>query len=259
MLKAMLRAHSILWHYLWVAPNILLLVLGLLIWKRGLARRLPAFLVFAALSAISELAVYAADVIPSVDPWTFWRIDWGGVLIVGLLKFVLISEIFGHVFGSYVSVAKLGRMLIRTVGATLVLTATALAAYAPQDGRFGIISGTHLSEHAIYLVESGLLLFIFLFASYFHLSWDRPLFGIALGLSISSCVHLATLALTNRGVQGSTRIILVLLNMAVYHLCVLIWFYFLLVPKKADVKSAVPVPEHDLAVWNKELERLLQQ
>jgi len=33
----------------------------------------------------------------------------------------------------------------------------------------------------------------------------------------------------------------------------------LLVPHKIIAKSAVPLPEHDLDIWNRELERLLQQ
>ena len=49
------------------------------------------------------------------------------------------------------------------------------------------------------------------------------------------------------------------LDMATYHLCVLIWFYYLLVPAKATVKPTVSLPENNLAVWNRELERLLQQ
>jgi hypothetical protein len=41
--------------------------------------------------------------------------------------------------------------------------------------------------------------------------------------------------------------------------CVLIWFYYLLVPEKSSTKSAAPLPEHSLDIWNRELERLLQQ
>ncbi len=44
--------------------------------------------------------------------------------------------------------------------------------------------------------------------------------------------------------------------MATYHVCVLIWFYYLLVPQKSAAASAAPVPENSLAIWNQELERL---
>jgi hypothetical protein len=258
----MFRAHSLLWHYLWVAPNVLLLTLGFLIWRRKLVRQIPAFFAFAILSGLSELAVYAADVIPSVNPYAYWQVNWAALVIESVLKLALIGEIFALVFGSYTSVAKLGTVLIRSLGAILVLAGTALAAFAPPDGRFGIISGVHLSELAVHLVISGLLLFIFLFAAYFRLSWQRRQIGVALGLGISSCVHLATLAFTNSGVNASTRMLLVFLNMTTYHAVVLMWFYYLLVPAKENakhLKPLVPLPENNLEVWNRELERLIQQ
>ena len=95
--------------------------------------------------------------------------------------------------------------MIRGVGVFLVLTAALAAAYTPKDGLFGIVSGAHLLEQTIYLIEVGLLVFIFVLSAYFHLSLSRPLIGIALGLSISACVHLATWAImANGGVLNVT-------------------------------------------------------
>jgi len=260
----MLQVHSLLWHYLWVAPNLLLLILGFLIWKRGIARKVPGFFAFAVLSAICELAVYAADVFPSVTPQFFWRVVWTSLVIEGALKFVVVGEIFEHIFGSYASVAQLGKVLIRAFGVVLVLAATLAAAYAPQDGRFGIVSGAHMLDQTIYLVESGLLVFTFLFSFYFRLSWTRAVFGITLGFSVSACVHLATWALlANGGLPVSKRTVLVFVNMFTYHVCVMIWFYYLLVPQKARVMPKVPLadplPQEDLAVWNQEMERLIHR
>jgi hypothetical protein len=265
----MLQAHSFLWHYLWVAPNILLLALGTLIWKRRLHGAFPAFFSFAILSSIGELALYGADVAPSISAENFWRIDWATLLIEGPLKFAIIGQIFSCVFGSYISLARLGRLLIRALGVLLVVAAALAAAYAPKNGSFGIVSGAHLLEQTIYLIESGLLFFIFIFAAYFRLSLQRTLFGIALGLSISACVHLATWAvMANLGVSNAVRYYLDFLNMGTYHICVLIWFYFLMDPKAAgSPKTPLATPtamtaaashEEALALWNRELERLLQ-
>jgi hypothetical protein len=267
----MLQAHSFLWHYLWVAPNVLLLLLALVLWRRGLYKQFPTLFAFTVLSAAAELAVYAADVAPSVTPETFWRVVWASLLIEGTLKFALVGEIFAQVFGSFISLARVGKFLIRGVGVVLVVTAAVAAAYTPKDGLFGIVSGAHLLEQTIYLIEAGLLAFIFVLASYFRLSLVRPLFGIALGLSISACVHLATWAIiANGGWANSTRARLDFVNMATYHVCVLIWFYFLLVPRKVGKQTpAQPIGpssgspagsshEEELDVWNRELERLVQ-
>ncbi len=257
----MLQAHSPLWHYLWVGPNVFLLCLGvILVFKRKSRNDLPAFLAFCFLASISELILYAADIIPTVTPEEFWFTDWAAIIVEGIVKFVLIGGIFAFVFDSYSSLARLGRILIRAVGVTLVMTAAVAAALAPKNGSFGIVAGAHLLDQTIYLIESGLLLFIFVFASHFHLSLDRNTFGISLGLGISSCVHLATWAMmANSSLPNSTRYYLDFVNMATYHFCVFIWFYCLLVPGRVVAKSAVPLPENNLAVWNRELERLLQQ
>jgi hypothetical protein len=255
----MLQAHSFLWHYLWVAPNVLLFILCFLIWKRGLGKQFPAFFVFAFLSAVAQLALYVADVVPSITPENFWRVDWAGLVVEGSVKFILIGEIFASAFGAYASLARLGRSLIRTIGIALILTAAIAAAYAPKNGLFGIVSGAHLLEQTIYLIESGLLVFIFAFSAYFMLRLARPVFGIAVGLAVSACVHLATWAIAaNGGLPSDRRAVLDFLNMATYNLTVLIWFYYLLVPGKVAVGPAVPLPENHLDVWNRELERLVR-
>jgi hypothetical protein len=269
----MLQAHSLLWNYLWPAPNVLLFILGLLMWRRRLHKQYPFFFYFALLSSVEQVTVYVTDVMPSVPPETWWRIFWVGLLVEGLLKFALIGEIFGQVFGAYASLAKLGKFLIRGVGVALVLTSALAAAYAREDSPYGLINGAHLLEQTSYLIASGLLLFIFLFSSYFRLRPTRQIFGIMLGLAISSCVHLATWAIAaNAGLPAARRIVLDFVNMGTYHVCVLIWCYYLLVPAEvptpdpptrlrtnpAAVPSAGAGLAGDIADWNEELERLLQ-
>ncbi|MGA9308009.1 MAG: hypothetical protein WBW31_21610 [Candidatus Sulfotelmatobacter sp.] len=257
----MLQAHSLLWHYLWVAPDLLLLFLAILLWRRKFHRQYPVFLIFAVAAATASLAVCAADEIRSVSANAFWRVDWASLLVDALVKFALIGEIFGRVFGLYPSLAKLGKSFITGVGVVLVLLATLAAADTPKDNINLIVSGAHILEQTIYLIECGLILFLFVFAAYFKLSWSRSAFGITLGLGVSASVHLATWALMANGkFPAQYRISLDFLNMAAYHVSVLIWFYYLLVPEK-NISGPVdpPPPGHDLEIWNQELERLLHK
>ena len=119
----MLQAHSLLWNYLWVAPNLFLLVVGFLTWKRGLSRQVPVFLAFAILAALGDLAVYAADIAPFISQPDFWRIDWLNLLLESLLKFLVIGEIFSRVFTHYPSISRISRVAISVFGAALVLLA----------------------------------------------------------------------------------------------------------------------------------------
>jgi hypothetical protein len=256
----MLQAHSLLWHYLWVGPNILLLGLALACWRLNLQKKFPVFVTFAFVVAVEQLTLYATDISPLVSGEQFWRIFWAGLLVESLVKFALIGEIFSCVFNKYAALAGLGRKVIRGVGIVLVLVATVAAAYAPVDNpHYAVISRAHILQQTVYMVECGLLITILLFASYFRLTWEHRTFGIALGLSVSACVHLADWALTASGALLEKRYALDFLNMAAYHVCVLIWFYYLLIPQKIATTSAAPLPESNLELWNRELERLLQQ
>ena len=256
----MLQAHSNLWNYLWVAPNLLFFVLAFLIWKRGLARQIPAFLTFAIFASLGDLVVFGADVAPSVSPINFWRVEWANLLLETMLRVFVIAEVFSKLLSPYSSISRLGRTLVSGFGAVLVLLAGVIAGFGHGDNPYRLISGFHLLEQTVFVIELGLIVFLFFFAAYFHLSWDHFSFGILLGLAISSCEHLATWAIVaNASPTEHTRTLFDFLGMATYHVCVLIWFYYILGPQKVVTKSVVPLPENNLAVWNRELERLLQQ
>jgi hypothetical protein len=255
----MFQAHSILWHYLWVAPNLLLGVLAGILWKRGLQKRFRSFFLYVWFQAMQWLVLYPMDLLPSVSGKAFWRVCWGGAVLESFLVFLLISDIFASVFGQYEALARFGKLLICWGGALLIVTATGVAAYAPIQNRFLPIQGTHVLEEAMYIVVSGLMLLLFTSAAYFRLVWQHKLYGVALGLGFSSCIHLATWAISaNTALSNSARNALDLVDMASFHVAVLIWFYYLLIPEKVRAKQpAVSLPENYLAVWNRELERLL--
>jgi len=255
----MFQPHSVLWHYLWVAPNLLLVVLASILWKQGLHKKFRGFYIYAWFQAVQWAVLYSIDLMPSVPAVDYWRIYWFGVLLESIVLFVLISDIFGDVFGSYAALARVGRLLIRWGGAFLLITATIVAAGAPIDNRTWLASTSQIMQEAMYIVVSGLVVLLFVSGAYFRLAWNRRVFGIALGLGITGCVHLATWAIrANFGVVRNSNL-LDIANLATSHVVVLMWYYYLLVPQKVAAKSVVALPENTLALWNRELGRLLQQ
>jgi hypothetical protein len=256
----MLQAHSLLWHYLWVAPSVLLLILGFGLWRLGVHRLHPFFLAFVLASALEQLTLYALDIVPSVEPLTWWRFFWLGLILESTLKFALLAEIFAHVFRPYSAIARLGKHAIGAAGVLLIFASSLAAALTPVDGLFGIVSGAHILEQTIYIIECGILASIFGFSAYFRIGMPIAERGIALGLSISACVHLATWALAaNNSLPNESRVVLDFINMATFHFCVLMWIYYLLVPRRVSAMTAsMALPENNLALWNRELERLLQ-
>jgi hypothetical protein len=255
----MLQAHSLIWHYLWLAPHILQLALAVYVWRQGLHRLFPIFFAYLIFEALEEFILYGLDLSPSVSSKGFWGTYFIGRIAEGLLKIALIGELFGNLVGRWRTLASFGNRLIRSLGAVLVVLAVVAAAYVPVDNpQFAIVSRAHLLEQTFYIVQSGLIVFLFLFAAHFNLDWDNRSFGIAVGFALVVCEHLATWAVMASGALMDKRYLLDFLNMATYHVAVLIWFYYLL-PRKTTTMSAVSLPENNLAIWNRELERLLQQ
>jgi hypothetical protein len=256
----MLQPHSPLWHYLWLGPQFLQAALAVFLWRRGLHKHFPFFLAYLAFGAIEQVALYGMDILPSVSTEAFWKAFWAGAIIEGAIKFGVIGELFFHLLRSRPAIAKVGSRLISGAGAGLVLLAVAAAAYTPLVHRQLVsISRAHVLLQSSYVVDTGLALFLFLFAAHFKLIWNHQAFGIALGFGIVWCEHMAAWTLSASGAWIDKRYLLDFVNMATYHLCVLVWFYFLLVPQKSVTTSTVPLPENNLDVWNRELERLLQQ
>jgi hypothetical protein len=260
----MLQSHSFLWHYLWLAPNVLQAALAILLWRPGLFRLYPVFVTYLVFGAIEQFSLYTLDVLPSVSAEAYWSTNLVGLTIEAVLVVGVIGELFLCLLQGRPALAKVGRLLISGTGATLVLLAVAAAAYGPAVHRqpfvsrsYVLMSRVYLLMQSSYVVDCGLVLFLFLFAAYYGLTWNHRAFGIVLGFGIVWCEHLAAWALIASGSLADKR--LDFLNMATYHVCVLIWFYYLLVPQKSATTSAVPLPENNLDIWNRELERLLQQ
>jgi hypothetical protein len=262
----MLQAHSFLWHYMWVAPNVFSLILAGCIWRRGIHRRYPLFFCYLIFVALEELCLYALDISPMASPITWWRAFWAGTIIEGLLKFLVVAELLHHLLHSWPAVAKLGRNVVSGAGALLVLLAAGAAAFAAPDNTHWLVGGAHILSQTLYLTEAGLIVAIFLLAACFQIPWDRMTFGIALGFGVVWCEHLAVWALITGGLvrnRGWEDVSI----MATYHVSVLIWFYYLLVPAKVHDKPKAPPqdlppgprPEETLEVWNQEMERLLHR
>jgi hypothetical protein len=184
---------------------------------------------------------------------------WAGVIIEGLVKFAVIGELLRRLLQSRPGLGETGNRLFRCAGVGLALLATLAAVNTNPHNPHWLIGGALLLLQSLYIVQCGLILFVYLFAAYFKLTWERLTSGIALGFAIIFCERLASRAIEVSAALPSNTAYLDFVNMATYHVCVLIWFYYILVPQRVVTTSTVPLPENNLAVWNRELERLLHR
>lgn len=224
----MLYPHSLLWHYLWVGPHVLQLALAVLLWRRGFQKQFPFFFAYLIYEGSEELTLWVLDWLPGISASVFWWAYCAGMFFEGLAKLAVVLEVFSHLLRSRPDVVKLGKRLIGCTGAVLLAFVALAAARAPIAFQPPAIAYAHILGQSIFMICCGFWLFVFLFAARFYLLWNKADFGIALGASISACVHLASWAVMANNGPLPTGYLLDFLDTTTYHICVLIWFYYLL-------------------------------
>jgi hypothetical protein len=251
-----MQPHSPLWHYLWLAPHAFQVAIFAVMIRRKLYREFPVFWLYLLYEAVQGFTLFVLDHHPAISASQYWQAYWVGSLGSILLRFALIWEIFAHVFSPYPALGEFGKMIFRWAAIVLLLVAVAVAFYSPVGPGPRILSGIYVIDRTISIIQCGLLLFLFLFSSYFGLSWRSYIFGIAAGLGIYATVQLVASSVWVQTAGFSANDLFTFVSMATYHCCVLIWLFYLV--SNEPVRRAVgEIPPNDLDVWDRELARLL--
>ncbi len=247
--------HSFLWHYLWIAPHALQFLIAIIMVRRRKFREYPVFFAYTVFQIVEGGTLFILDHVAAVSSDQCWLVHKGGQVFDAALRFAIIFEIFSGVFGNYSGLKQLTRILFRGTTVVLLFAAIVVAARAPDDGTLAILSRVHLLNLSVDIMQSGLLLLLVGFASYFGLSWRSSAYGFAFGLGIFACVDLATETVR---IWSGPAAYFDFVTMATYHCCVVIWLVYLLAPQTAPL-TAKELPENNLDQWNAELQRLLLQ
>ena len=253
-----MHAHSMLWHYLWLAPRVLQVVILAVMVHRKLYREFPIFFAYTIYEAFLGVLFFVLDHSESVSAHQYWQAFWVGFIGSIALRFGLIWEIFSHVLRLYPALWEFGKMVFRWSAMVLVLVAVAVAVYSPAPDGPQLQTGVYVMDRTISIIQVGLLLFLFLFSSYFGLSWKSYVFGIAAGLGIYASVQLATSSMWMQSGEYSPTDAFNFTIMATFHCCVLIWLFYL-VSKEPVRRTIGQIPHTDLETWDRELARLLNQ
>jgi hypothetical protein len=249
--------HSFLWHFLWLAPRALQLLIAAIMIRRGLVRQFPIFFLYTVFQMILEGTLFALDHSAAVSDYQYWYAYWAGLTVSSALRFGIIWEVCTSVFRNYPGLRPLQRFVFRWAVVVLLLLAIAVAASAPEDGSFHFLSRTWVLDLSVNVMQSGLWLLLVALSAYFRLSWRSFAYGIAFGLGIFATVALAA---------GATRLwtgfvaghVFDFVIMAAYNCSAIVWLVYVLIPERRR-RPLKDLPENNLEQWNAELQRLLLQ
>jgi hypothetical protein len=184
--------------------------------------------------------------------WGYWIQN----LLSWALALTAIYEIYASLLQEYATLERMGSYLFWIMGIVLVTIAVWTAFSTPGSDVSRVLQTLYTLERSVRIVECGLLLALFIFASFFGLSWKNYLFGIALGFSIFLSIQLAGVAMRAWFGPRFDKLFGWLQSFA-YVLGILVWtLYFVKRTREADLRL---LPKTQLAEWNETLQELLHR
>jgi hypothetical protein len=238
---------------LWFIPAFLQAVMAILMLRRKLYRELPVFFAYLIFKVALNCALWSFR---HRMPHYFY-IYWIGEAIGSTVAVGVIYEIFAIVTRPYEAIRRTGSLLYRWAAMSLLILATITAAMAPGMDPARIIEGILVLERGVRIVQSGLLLVLFLFASYLGMSWRSYVFGIALGFGIYASAELALVAIrTHIGADADQLYRWV--KMIAFDFTTVLWTVYMLLPQ-AKHQTVTSLPKSEAAVWEQALMEYLQR
>ena len=234
--------HYMLW---WLAPIVQVCLMVCMV-RRGQRRRFPAFFAYTAIM----LVFFVAGVVSYRLSYNiYFYVYWVGQLLVVGAEFAVMHEIFRSIFLPYESLRELGDVLFKWSAMVLVLVAVvcAVSGHAAVDNR--AIQTIVILERSVRVMQVGLVLFLFLFASHVGLTTRSHIFGLALGFGIFAAIQLAVVTVwALMGTEGNNE--LGLLSSGAYNVACCLWLQYLRTrePERVTIDYRARSAEYDLAL-----------
>jgi hypothetical protein len=243
-------------YYLWIVPNVLLGLVLFLFLGRKLHFQLPSFAIYAAVQLLDFLATVMCA-LHSPFPYRVygWILALGDGLNAILAVWVL-YELTVKLVLSLSCFAKLSRRLFAASLAVLLLSSAAISGGLSDHSIHRALNLFEDINFSSAFIEVGLLLVLLVFSRALNVSWRNWLVGIALGFGVDACFDLSSAAW--RAVYGRPALISVDITQGIgFHICVLIWLVYLLLPERPSRSSGSKLGKEELEAWSEQLEKIV--
>jgi hypothetical protein len=249
---------KLLWYYLWIAPHLLQIGIAGIMFRRQLIRLFPWFFAYTCCEVLEFVLLFTLSA-AGFGHALYLSVYSATIVVSTIFRFGIILEILRELTSSYVVLARVVKPLFRWVGLGLTIASLVLAVYAGGNRSHHFWFVTNMVDRTVLILQTGLLLGLFLFSQYLTLSWRNSLFGIALGFGIYATVDLTTAAISSQAGYRHADLLNYII-MAAYHCSTVIWFFYLLRRERSPSDDVHDLPtHHEVEAWNEELERLLHQ
>jgi hypothetical protein len=246
-------SHASLIHSVWAAGLVLQALLAGILLVKGKWRTFPVFTSYTIFSLLESGVGYAVFHNRNLYFATY-VIGESVLLILGL---AVVREIFIHLFSTHTGLRKIATWIFRIVVVLLVLLAVAVICAKAPIGRSGIGEALLIVEEAGRILQVGLIMLLFVFSSAFGLRWRQHVFGVALGLGMTTVGELLAVTMVPH-VTRAMAWTLDLAHISAFDLSLMVWMGYL-VTAEAVSKSADIPKRAQLEQWNQAVMELISQ
>ena len=246
-------------YYLWIAPHVLLGFVLLASLRKRLYKELPVFCTFTIFETLRfVLLLTVSRLIPASSISVYlWFLTCTAAIEVPL-QLAVIYELAHNLIFSRTSLERLLRPAFTWTVTGLVLLAAATSGSLRDITREKIVNAFGILDFSSGLVQVGILVALLLFSRALRISWRSRATGVALGFGVSACIDLASAALRS-GLGKSAFIAIDITQMTAFHVGVVIWLVYLLLPDRAPVFVGRGFEESDIQFWDQELQRMTER
>ncbi len=209
----------------WIAGLIGGISLVVLMWKKKLYRDFPIF--FALISAESSSDLLNFILMLRHERHLYYYTYWTGVAVTTCLGFLVLQEIFRHIFRPFESLRAFGSALFRWSALVLLMVGVIMAVSSGSTLQSPITRYIFTIDRSVQLMQCGLVLFMYLFARQLGLTEGHRTFGITIGLGVRAAVQLLTVTLLSLFTSRPLTRTLNVTQMAVYFIVVVVWIVYM--------------------------------
>jgi hypothetical protein len=243
--------------WLQLLPPLLLLFLVIVLIRKDLFDKLPAFSTYSVFHVVALPTRFFLWQHGANWYTAYFLAYWLTEAVSALLTVAVIYELYGGLFSRYGDLQTIGRRMLNCIAGLVILIGflTAMSTSGSEFDRW--ITGMFAVRQMVDVMRLGLVGFLLVFAAYFRMRWPAGMFGVSVGMAFYGSCELAGQALQVRYGTSAAFAYTVLVGSA-YVCTTLIWLTYLLKGSTATEQS-VELPANDLAVWNNALVGMLNR
>jgi hypothetical protein len=191
---------------------------------------------------------------PAAVSWYEW-INIADLAAGELVTLGVIYELIDELALSRLSLRHAVRSLTRWTLGVLLLVAAVTSALLQNGGLRSTWKVFQMVDFSGNLIKLGLLLALLFFTRALRISWRSLPAGIALGFGVYASVELSAATLFSVFGHGKNLVLLDAVRMAAFHVCVVIWLVYILLPEKQPGFTGHRPDRTDLESWDQELQK----